>query len=312
MKRSMLLLTILLAMALLCSCAPNSSQDVSFAPTEDIPLAAAPADDPLTPTNALSLIPELDMLQVIILDVGQADCILLKTGSHSMLIDAGNIGQDTLILDYLSKFDVDNLDYLVATHPHADHIGAMAAVIRAMDSIGDVLTPDIPYTTKTFEDLLNVIEEKDIPLRAVAPGGLFALGNAQIQVLAPNSAAYTDLNEYSVVLRVEFGATSFLFAGDAGAKSEIEQLSSGLPLEAEVLKVGHHGSSASSSQEYLDAVNPQYAVISCGEDNSYGYPHSETMQKLNEMDIKVYRTDENGTIIFTSDGQLISVDLEYE
>jgi competence protein ComEC len=251
-------------------------------------------------------------LQVVVLDVGQADSILLLTDEHNMLIDAGNIGDDKLILDYLASYDVKNLDYLVATHPHADHIGTMAAVVRAMENIETVLMPDIIHTTKTFETLLNVIEEKDIPITIARPGDTFVLGNAQIQVLAPNNVKYSNLNDYSVVLRVKFGDTVFLFTGDADVKSENEQLANGLPLKADVLKVGHHGSRTSSAQKYLDAVTPKFAVISLGKDNLYSHPHIETMNRLNGMNLEIYRTDVNGTVTFVTDGKVITVKPERE
>ncbi|MDR2708114.1 MAG: MBL fold metallo-hydrolase [Nitrososphaerota archaeon] len=258
-------------------------------------------------TSPDSILPNAATLEVYFLDVGQADCILLKTGSHNMLIDAGNTGQDKLVLNYLTKYGVNSLDYLVATHPHADHIGSMASVVKAMDSIGMVIMPDKTHTTKTFENLIKAIEEKDVPVSMPKPGDVFTLGDATVQVLAPNSDTYKDFNDYSVVLRVEFGDTVFLFTGDAETKSEGEQLLNGLLLKADVLKVGHHGSRTSSAQKYLDAVSPTYAVISCGAGNDYGHPHKESMSRLNAMGVVIYRTDENGTILFVSDGKNISI-----
>ncbi|MDR0318962.1 MAG: MBL fold metallo-hydrolase [Nitrososphaerota archaeon] len=262
-------------------------------------------------TSHDSIMPDAVTLEVYFLDVGQADCVLLKTGNHSMLIDAGNVGQDKLVLNYLTEYGVNSLDYLVATHPHADHIGSMASVVKAMDSIGMVIMPDKTHTTKSFENLIKAIEEKDVPVTIPKPEDVFTLGEATVQVLAPNSATYSDLNDYSVVLRVEFGATVFLFTGDAEAKSEGEQLLNGLPLQADVLKVGHHGSRTSSSQKYLDAVSPIYAVISCGTGNDYGHPHKESMSRLTAMGVVIYRTDENGTILFVSDGENISITTEH-
>ncbi|MCL2287629.1 MAG: MBL fold metallo-hydrolase [Candidatus Bathyarchaeota archaeon] len=264
-------------------------------------------NDSLNISSPDSVLPDGAVLQVIFLDVGQADCILLKTGNHAMLIDAGDMGQDTLILNYLAEYGITTLDYLVATHPHADHIGSMTSVVKAMDNVGMVLMPDKTHTTKTFENLVKAIEEKDIPVSMPKPGDVFALGDANMQVLAPNSAVYNNLNDYSIVLRVEFGNTVFLFTGDADTKSENEQLTNGLSLKADVLKVGHHGSRTSSTQKYLDAVAPSYAVIPCGVDNSYGHPHKEAMSRLTATGAVIYRTDENGTIIFVTDGETISV-----
>jgi competence protein ComEC len=249
-------------------------------------------------------------LQVFFLDVDQADCILLKTGDHNMLIDAGNVGQDKLVLNYLVEYNVTTLDYLVGTHPHADHIGTMASVIRAMDNVGMILMPDKSQTTKTYENFVKAINEKDVPVTIPKPGDVFTLGDANMQVLAPNSGGYNDLNDYSIVLRVTFGSTVFLFTGDAETKSEGEQLVNGLSLKADVLKVGHHGSRTSSTQKFLDAVSPTYAVISCGVGNTYGHPHKESMSRLNAMGAVIYRTDENGTIIFVTDGENITITVE--
>ena len=263
-------------------------------------------DTSSTPTIDYSL------LEVIYFDVGQADSILLKTSNHAMLIDAGNTGQDKLMLDYLSEYSVTKLDYLVATHPHADHIGAMASVVKAMDSIGEIIMPDKPHTTSTYKNLIKAIDEKNIPIKIAEVGQVFNMGEANIQVLAPKDVSGNDLNEVSVVLRVTFGETVFLFTGDAGTKSESTQLVSELTLKADVLKVGHHGSRTSTTQKYIDAVNPKYAVISCGTDNTYGHPHSESMARLNAKGIAIYRTDEKGTIIFVSDGKTISIVGEQE
>ncbi|MDR0797852.1 MAG: MBL fold metallo-hydrolase [Nitrososphaerota archaeon] len=249
-------------------------------------------------------------LQVVFFDVGQADCILLQTDSHNMLIDAGNLGQDKLVLNYLAEYGVTDLDYLVATHPHADHIGSMPSVVRAMNSVGTVIMPDKTHTTKNYENLINAIDEKGVPVTIPKAGDVFEMGNAVITVIAPNSAVYNDLNDYSVVLRVDFGNTVFLFTGDADTKSENEQLANGLSLKADVLKVGHHGSRTSSIQKYLDAVAPSYAVIFCGADNTYGHPHKESWTRLIGTGATIYRTDENGTIVFVTDGETISVSVE--
>jgi len=262
-------------------------------------------EDPITSSDAT--------LEVVFFNVGQGDCILLKTEGHNMLIDAGDIGKDKVILNYLAKYNVTNLDYIVATHPHSDHIGSMPSVIRAMDNVSMIIMPDKTHTTKTFENLIDVIEEKDIAMTIPKSGDVFNLGDASIQVLAPNSATYKDINDYSIVLRVDFGDTSFLFTGDAETKSESEQLGNsekllnGLPLKADVLKVGHHGSRTSSTQKYLDAVSPSYAVISSGAKNTYGHPDNEVISRLNAMGIVIYRTDINDTIIFTSDGKQIFI-----
>jgi len=279
------------------------------------PMDTTPANSntPNTSTANTSVKQNGVTLDVFFLDVAQADCILLKTAGHNMLIDAGNTGQDKLILDYLTKYDVTTLDYLVATHPHADHIGSMTSVVKAMNNINMVLMPDKSHTTKTFENLIKAIDEKDIPVTMPKPGDTFTLGSANIQVLAPcSTTTYKDLNDYSLVLRVEFGDTVFLFTGDAETKSEDEQLLNDYSLKADVIKISHHGSRTSSTQKYLDRVSPKYAVISCGTGNTYGHPHKETMTRLTAMEIPIYRTDIDGTIIFVTDGKQITITVEHE
>jgi len=274
--------------------------------------------DPHLPTTDSAHQQAEGTLEVIFLDVGQADCILLKTDGHNMLIDAGvelknnrvTTAEINRVLGYLREYDITHLDYLVATHPHADHIGAMAAVINEMDSIGEILMPDATSTSDTFKNYLKAIEEKDVPMTIPEPGDVFMLGEARMQVLAPSSPTYSDVNDYSIVLRVEFGSKTFLLTGDAEAKSEREQLDSGLSLKADVLKVGHHGSRTSSSQAYLNAVDPIYAIISCGTGNSYGHPHNESMTRLVAMDVEIFRTDIHGTIIFKTDGNEITISVE--
>jgi len=186
----------------------------------------------------------------------------------------------------------------------------MTAVVKAMDSIGEVIMPDKPHTTVTYRNLMNAIDEKNVPVTIAEVGQVFDLGDAKVQVLAPKDVGGNDLNEVSVVLRVTFGETVFLFTGDADVKSENAQLSSGLPLNADVLKVGHHGSRTGSTANYLNAVAPVYAVISCGTGNTYGHPHAEVMTRLNDRNIAIYRTDELGTIIFVSNGKTITINGE--
>lgn len=244
-------------------------------------------------------------LEVYFFDVGQADCALVKIGEHAMLIDAGDIGQDDLILSYLHEAGVDGLDYLIATHPHADHIGSMPAVIRTLD-VGTLIMPDAVATTDIFSDLLDAVEESGIPLSVSAVGDTYSLGAAEIVILAP-TRDYDDLNDSSIVLKVLFGETSFLFTGDAESESEQDQLSMGQDLSADVLKVGHHGSGTSSTKAYLVAVSPSYAVISVGAENSYGHPSGEVLTRLQNMGAAIYRTDLGGTVVFSSDGYTVTV-----
>jgi competence protein ComEC len=244
-------------------------------------------------------------LEVHFIDVGQADCILVKAPGGNMLIDAGNNADSNLVTSYIKKQGIEKLHVAVGTHPHEDHIGGLDAVINDFD-IGKIYMPKVSHTTKTFEDVLLAIQDKGLKISSPTPGATFDLGQAQFTILAPNSSSYDDLNNYSVVLKMQYGNTSFLFTGDAEDVSEREMLNKGFGLTADVLKIGHHGSDSSTTSSFLKVVSPKFAVVMVGTDNSYGHPHQETMNRLKTNNIQVYRTDENGTIIATSDGKDIS------
>jgi len=244
-------------------------------------------------------------LKVHFIDVGQGDCILIEDGTSAMLIDAGNPENGPDIVSYIKKPGINRLDFAIATHPHADHIGGMADVINAFD-IGKLIMPKVEHTTRTFENLLLTIRNKGLKITAPVPGTEYRLGNTSFTILAPNSSSYKNLNDYSVVVRLTYGSTSFLFTGDAEQTSEKEILAKGYNIKSDVLKVGHHGSKTSTTTRFLDAVSPRYAVICVGANNQYGHPAPETLSKLAERGIKVYRIDEAGTIIATSDGKSIS------
>jgi len=247
-----------------------------------------------------------DGLTVHFIDVGQADSILITMKDAAMLIDAGNNADSQLVVDYIKDRGITTLDYVVATHPHEDHIGGMDAVINAF-KVKSIIMPRVESTTKTFEDVLEAISNKGLKITPPVPGTEYSLGEAEFTILAPNSASYEDTNDYSVVIKLQYGATSFLFAGDAGFESEDEMLEKGYDLRADLLKVAHHGSRYSTSMEFLEAVQPKIAVISVGEDNDYGHPAPETLQRLRQAGAEIYRTDESGTIIATSDGKAIEM-----
>ena len=248
-------------------------------------------------------------LEVHFIDVGQGDAILITQNNHNMLIDAGDNKYEKTVVNYLKKQSIKKLDYVIGTHPHSDHIGGLDAVIDAFE-IGKVIMPKVEHTTKTFLDVLTSIKNKGLKVTAPNVGDIYKLDGAKFTIVAPNNKTYKDLNNYSVVIKMEYDKTSFLFTGDAEVLSEKEILNNKINIEADVLKVGHHGSDTSSSAEFLDAVKPKYAVIQVGEGNKYGHPTAETLNKLKNRDIKIYRNDLDGNIIAVSDGNEIIFTLE--
>lgn len=251
-------------------------------------------------------------LEVYFFDVGQGDSELIRLpGGENILIDAGTSSTEDELVGELRSLGAETLDLVVATHPHADHIGGMAAVMDAFD-VRQVVMPRISEsdtpTTKTYENLLQSIADKGLTITPAEPGDeLLSSGGAVLTVLAPNGEDCGDLNNYSVVLRLTYGEDSFLFTGDAEEESEEEMLSLNWPLTATVLKCGHHGSETSTSPAFLDAVSPQYAVISCGVDNDYGHPDAVTLEKLEAAGAEVFRTDRQGTILASTDGSGVTM-----
>lgn len=252
-------------------------------------------------------------LSVHFIDVGQGDCTLvMMPDGKNMLIDAGNKENSDDISDYLSANGVKKIDYAVATHPHADHIGSMADIISQFD-VGKIYLPDAPHTSKIYDDMLNAISQKGIEAVQAKSGVCVQSGDGiTIDLLAPVCDEYSELNNYSAVVKLTYGKTSFLFMGDAQKRSENEILSLGENVRADVLKCGHHGGATSSGEAFLRAANPKYAVISCGKGNSYGHPHAEVLTALKQVGADVLRTDLLGSIVITSDGDKVTVQNKYE
>lgn len=254
-----------------------------------------------TPTNTVVS----GELKVHYIDVGQADAILIQQGTEAMIIDGGNNEDEGIINSYLNNLGIKELKYVIGTHPHEDHIGSLDYIINSF-KVGKVYFPKQTSTTKTFESFVGAVSNSGLKLTAPSVGDTFMLGEAKCTVLAPNGSGYSDDNDYSIVVKVEYGSTSFLFTGDAEATSEMEMVKKGLNLKADVLKVGHHGSKSSTCANFLSAVNPKYAVVSVGKDNSYSHPNQGTMDRLKGAGVQVYRTDENSNIVATSNGTDIS------
>ena len=238
------------------------------------------------------------------LDVGQADCMLVRCGDAAMLVDGGNVDDGSLVYSYLEQEGLEYLDYVVCTHAHEDHCGGLSAALSYADA-GTIYAPVTEYDTKAFSDVVRYAEAQGNFITVPEPDTVFSLGEAEVTVLAPRYE-YEDTNNTSIVLRIEYGETSFLLTGDAETLSENDILDAGCYVESTVLKIGHHGSSSSTSYRWLDAVMPEYAVIQVGTDNSYGHPHDEVMSRLMDAEIPVYRTDEMGTVICFSDGETVT------
>jgi competence protein ComEC len=274
----------------------------------------ATVEQPIKDSSAETSIPDTKTavsgnVTVHYIDVGQGDSILIQTPEKNILIDGGDRGNTAL--NYLKQKNIRSLDIVISTHPHADHIGGLVNVLQEIE-VKEVIDPGIVHTTKTFEDYLNLIDRKDIQYTVGRAGMTRDLGaGAEMYILHPSSPTKsTPLNDVSVVTRITFGEVAFLFTGDAESTSEQEMLRRGAPLTSDILKVGHHGSRTSTSSSFLNAVNPSMAIIMCGSGNTYGHPHGETLTKLSDKGVDVYRTDLHGNVIITTDGTVYSVRTE--
>ncbi|MGY5240303.1 ComEC/Rec2 family competence protein [Clostridium tertium] len=240
-------------------------------------------------------------LQVHFIDVGQGDSILIQVNNKNLLIDSGPNKSEDKLKKYLKKLNISKFDYIIATHPHEDHIGNMSYIINNFDVL-NFYAPKVENSTKAFETMVESLIRKDLKIKVLKANiKSIDLGkNIVVDVFSPLSNSYEDLNNYSSIVKISYGNTSFLFTGDAEELSENEVLNAGFDLKCDVLKIGHHGSSSSTSEKFLKASNPSIAVISVGEDNTYGHPTDTVLSRLKET--KIYRTDINGNIVITSDG----------
>lgn len=252
-------------------------------------------------TEEVIKISDGDKLNVYYLDVGQADSILIENNNKYMLIDAGNNEDGEKLVTYFKRLGITKFDIVVGTHAHEDHIGGMDDIINNFE-IEDFYMPEVITTTKTFEDVLDALEGKQVAFQTPIIDSELVFENSKIKVLSVSDDD-SDLNDTSIVLRLKYGTTSFLFTGDATEKIENTILNK--EIKSDVLKVAHHGSSTSNSLSFLKRVSPTYAVISVGEGNSYNHPHDVMLNRLYDLNARVYRTDRDGTVVASSNGTLI-------
>ena len=247
-------------------------------------------------------------LKVHYIDVWQGDSTFIELpNGKTILIDAGEAEYGDRVISYIKKLKYSKIDYLFATHPHSDHIGGLKKVINSFE-IGSIYMPDVTNNTNLYYDLLKAIEAKNKKVRLATAGKNVILDdNINLKIVAPINNYYEDLNNYSVVLRLTYDEKSFLFMADAEYDSEMELLKSNFDIKADVLKVGHHGSTSSTNYNFLKKVSPKIAVISVGENNDYGHPKEKILEKLKNQNVKIYRTDLNGNIVITTDGKNMKV-----
>ncbi len=278
MKKKLMALVVLVAMAL-SACAPAT-------PPEPSAQSEGTAET-----------------QVHFIDVGQGDSTLIISGDQAMLVDAGTNEAGDDVVEYIRSLGIEKLDYVIGTHPHEDHIGGLDDVITAFDT-DVVIMPEKQTNTATFESVLDALMDKGQSLTAPVPGTTCVLGSCEFTIVAPVEDYGSNLNNWSVGIILTCDEVSFAFFGDAETAAEQDILDSGADIRADVLKVSHHGSDTSTGQDFLDAIDPEYGVISCGQDNSYGHPCQETLDKLAGVELR--RTDLAGTVVASTDGKTIS------
>lgn len=247
--------------------------------------------------------------EIHFIDVGQADAAVILCDGEVLMIDGGNAADSSLIYSYLTNtLGIKHIDYMIATHAHEDHVGGLAGALNAC-TVGRIYSPITEYDSRAFESLVKYAHKQGVELTVPSVGDVFNIGSATVQILSP-AYMYADTNDTSIVAKIVYGKTSFMFTGDAGWEPEHDMVDSGYDLSATLLKVGHHGSDTSTSYVFLREIMPQYAVISVGEDNSYGHPTDDVLSRLRDADVTVYRTDLHGDIICYSDGETLYFETE--
>ncbi|WP_415331801.1 ComEC/Rec2 family competence protein [Clostridium perfringens] len=254
-----------------------------------------------------SKVPKDSELMISYMDVGQGDAAYIKVNGNDILIDAGPRSNSKELLEQLKAKNIDDFELVIATHPHEDHIGGMVDVFKEYE-VKAFYSPKITHTTKTYENLVKAVKDEGLKTKELKDGMVIDLGEgAKFEVFTPQKSEYEELNDYSPIMKLSFGDTSYLFTGDAEKLAEEEALAKYKnSLDSDVIKFGHHGSSSSSSNAFIEAVSPKYGIISCAKDNKYGHPHRETLDIIKKYNIKTFRTDTDGEIILTSDGKSIN------
>ena len=248
---------------------------------------------------------ESNMMYVDFIDVGQGNCTLVHMGDTAILVDSGEVGAAQTVISYIKNLGIDELDCVLVTHPHSDHMGAMTKILYEFE-IKDLIMPEIPEdiipTNSTYEKFLTAVSDNAENVIPAEAGMTYSYGEMNLEILAPLHG-YDNLNDMSAVSRVSFGETSVMFMGDASTAVEKDLLNTGKDFSADIINIGHHGSKTASSQKWLEAVNPGFAVICCGAGNEYGHPHSVVTERLDNIGIEYYRTDLNGTVVFQSNSK---------
>ncbi len=301
MKRTLTLLFTILVILNLCSCTekkitPTEKSSTTTQTEIQAPATKRPKDDTDYSEHTFA---------IHYIDVGQDDAALVVCDDKTMLIDGGKPSASSIIYTYLKNLNIDYLDCIVASHADDDHIGGLSAPLAKM-KVGNVIAPETEADTRSYNSLKTKTEEQGLTIQHPKPGDSMDLGSSKIEFYGPITESESDRNNGSIVMKIIYGDTSFLFTGDAEREEEQEILNAGYDLSATVLKVGHHGSKNSTTYTFLREIMPQYAVISVG-DNSYGHPTEDTLSRLRDADVKVYRTDMQGDIIATSDGKTVTI-----
>ena len=268
------------------------------------------ADVVPNPSSAAAAVDTVEApFEMHFIDVGQALSVLVECDGQYMLYDGGNVDDGSLVVSYLQSQGVEQLEYVFCSHAHEDHVGGLAAALAYFPAY-HVYSPVTEASTKCFKDFVKYTQQQGLQVEVPAVGTTWPLGSAAVTMLGP-VAQYSDTNDTSIVLRIDYGSTSFLLTGDMEKTAETDLVNSGVNLRADVLQVGHHGSSTSTGYLFLNSVLPEMAVISCGVNNKYGHPHEETLSILRDAGVDVYRTDLQGTITIGSDGQNYTVGTEH-